>query len=360
MIDGLDEAPDRRMRERIARLFERATQSFPKCDFLASTRPQTNVGDFSLAGFHSVRIGDLEPPEIRTFFDYFVRALALNDVESKNFKEGLETALDSRPEIREMGCNPVMLTALALLQHNDQRLPEYRVELYESILRWLASAREHKEGRLPAEKCLEYMRRLALSMQDAPGGRLVQVNKRSAAQLLTDEFGGSVDANEGLLERETQDSGIIFSAGSDFKFWHLSFQEYLAARAIAAFSEKKQIGLLFEGDKVYQSEWREVVLLLAAILRLRDTKRADWFISQLLQHSGASSPRNRALCLVVLDAILRDLQPFDYHLPQELRTSASSIMGALSPANLGDLQLGLWLELADAATRFDFANRSEE
>src|SRR3989442_3658908 len=99
------------MRERIARLFERATQASQKCDFLVSTRPQTNVGDSVLAGFHPVRIGDLEPRAIRTFFDHFARALALNDAESKNFNEGLETALASRPEIREISRNPVMLTA---------------------------------------------------------------------------------------------------------------------------------------------------------------------------------------------------------------------------------------------------------
>jgi len=147
-VDGLDEAPERRMRERIARLFERATRAFQKCDFLVSTRPQTNVGDSVLAGFHPVRIGELEPAAIRTFFDHFARALALNEVEAKSFKDGLESALASRAEIREMATNPVMLTALAVLQHNDQRLPEYRVELYGSILGWLASAREHKEGRL--------------------------------------------------------------------------------------------------------------------------------------------------------------------------------------------------------------------
>jgi hypothetical protein len=233
MVDGLDEAPERQMRERIARLFERATAAFKKCDFLVSTRPQTNSGDSVLAGFHPVRIGDLELPEIRSFFEHFARALALNDAESKDFKDCLETALASRPEIYEMAGNPIMLTALAVLQHNDQRLPEYRVELYESILGWLAAAHQHKEGRLPAEKCLEYMRKVALRMQDEPAGRVVQVNKRSAAELFTREFGGSVDANEVLLERETQDSGIIAAVGSDLRFWHLSFQEYLAAREIA-------------------------------------------------------------------------------------------------------------------------------
>ena len=36
------------------------------------------------------------------------------------------------------------------------------------------------EGRPAAEKCLEYMRKLALGMQDAPSGRLVQLNRREA------------------------------------------------------------------------------------------------------------------------------------------------------------------------------------
>jgi hypothetical protein len=177
-----------------------------------STRPQTNVGDSVLEGFEQVRIGDLELPEIRVFFDRFARALVLSDGESKQFKEGLELAVASRPEIRDMAGNPVMLTALAVLQHNDQRLLEYRVELYGSILGWLAAAREDKRG-LPAEKCLEYMRKLALHMQDAPEGRLVQINKRSAAELFAREFGGSVDAAEDLhlLRRLFSGEGALSS-----------------------------------------------------------------------------------------------------------------------------------------------------
>ena len=282
MVDGLDEAPERRMRERIARLFERATGAFKKCDFLVSTRPQTNIGDSVLAGFHPVRIGDLELPEIRSFFEHFAQALALNDAESTVFQDDLETALASRPEILEMAGNPIMLTALAVLQHNDQRLPEYRVELYESILGWLAGAHQHKEGRLPAEKCLEYMRKLALTMQDEPAGRLVQVNKRSAAELFTREFGGSVDANEVLLDRETQDSGIISAAGSDLKFWHLSFQEYLAAREIASLSDQEQIQRVVESDKLYQPEWRETMRLLGGILHQIGKAKIDGLFDAIL------------------------------------------------------------------------------
>ena len=159
-----------------------------------------------------------------------------------------------------MAGNPVMLTALAVLQHNDQRLPEYRVELYGSILGWLAAAREHKEGRPQAEECLKYMRKLALHMQDAPDGRrLVQVNKRSAAEFFARDLGGSADENEKLLERETQESGIISSAGSDLRIWHLSFQEYLAALEIGGLGEARQIERVVESGRLYQPEWRETM-----------------------------------------------------------------------------------------------------
>jgi formylglycine-generating enzyme required for sulfatase activity len=313
MVDGLDEAPERRMRERIARLFEEAKVAFSKCDFLVSTRPQTNEGDSVLEGFHPVRIGDLEPPEIRAFFDHFAHALALREAEAKNFKEGMESAIKSRPEIRDMSGNAVMLTALAVLQHNDQRLPEYRVELYASIVGWLASAHGHIEGRPPAAKCLEYMRKLALHMQDAPEGRLVQVNKRVAAELLDREFGGGGDAFEVLLERETLDTGIISSTGSDLRFWHLSFQEYLSAREIASLSEKQQIERVVASGKLYRPEWREMMGLLGGVLRQQGEAKIEGLFQAILERLGKQPTLvHQARCAALLGAMMRDLSRMGY------------------------------------------------
>ena len=350
MVDGLDEAPERRMRERIARLFEHATRAFPKCDFLVSTRPQTNVGDSVLARFHPVRIGDLELPEIRAFFDHFARALALGDAEAKNFKEGLESAIESRPEIREMSGNAVMLTALAVLQHNDQRLPEYRVELYESILGWLAAAREHKEGRPSAERCLEYMRKLALSMQDAPGGRLVQVNKRTAAEILAPEFGGSVDASEELLEEETQDSGIVSSVGADLRFWHLSFQEYLAAREIDSLSEKQQIERVVESDKLYRPEWREMMRLLGGILRQHGEPKIEGFFQAVLDRlPRPPALADQARCAALLGAMMRDLSRMGYQpkTPDYERT-VKTVMRIFDAKAASQIDIKTRIEAADA------------
>ena len=314
MVDGPDEAPELAMRERIARLLERATQAFGKCDFLVSTRPQTNVGVSVLKDFHPVRITELEAPEIKTFFDHFAQALALSEVESKRFRQDLETALESRPEIREMATNAVMLTALAVLQHNDQRLPEYRVDLYGSILGWLASAHRHKEGRLGSKECLSYMRRLALHMQDGPdGSRLVQIGKRMAAELLAGEFGGSVDANEDLLERETEDSGIVSSVGNDLKFWHLSFQEYLAALEIGGLSEKRQMETVVASGKLYHPEWRETMRLLGGVLFKQGEAKVEGLFQAILDRLGKPPEfADQARCAALLGVMMRDISRMGY------------------------------------------------
>ena len=240
-----------------------------------------------------------------------------------------------------------MLTALAVLQHNDQRLPEYRVELYESILGWLAAAHEHKEGRLPAQKCLEYMRKLALRMQDEPAGRLVQVNKRSAAELFTREFGGSVDANEELLERETQDSGIIAAVGSDLKFWHLSFQEYLAAREIASLSDQEQIQRVVKSGKLYQPEWRETMRLLGSVLRQIGPDKIDGLIDAILP-GDRPALADQVRCAALLSAMMRDLSRMKYK-PKNpaYEPAVRKVMGIFDAGAAEEIEIGKRAEAAD-------------
>src|SRR5580658_165454 len=350
LVDGLDEAPNRRLRERIARIFESAARSFPRADFLVTTRPQTNVGDAVLdPSFHPVRIGALQRPEIDVFFDHFARALAFPEAEAGSFKKSLQTALDSRPEIAEMATNPVMLTALAVLQHNDQRLPEYRVDLYGSILGWLAQARKEQPDRHTPEKCLEYMRKLALHMQDASGGRLAQIGQRSAAEFLAGAFGGSAEANEELLERETQDSGIVSSVGPDLKFWHLSFQEYLAARELASLTETQQIERVVASGKLYRGEWRETMRLLGGLLRQQGEAKIEGFIQAILRGAGEEAPLARRVeCVAVLSAMMQDLSRMGYRPKSaDFARAVFSIQEIFEAGKADEIDIGKRVEAAD-------------
>jgi len=350
MLDGLDEAPDSRTRERIARIFERARAAFGNCDFLVSTRPQTNVGESVVEGFHQVRIADLELPEMEAFFGHFARALVLTDAESKKFKQDLKTAVESRIEIREMAGNAVMLTALAVLQHNDQRLPEYRVDLYDSILGWLAAAKQDKPRRLKAKECLAYHRRLALYMQDAKDGRrLVQINRRAAAEFLAGEFGGAIPEVEDLLERETQDAGIVVSVGNDLKFWHLSFQEYLAAFELAGLSETEQIKRVVSSGSLYRPEWRETMGLLGGVLLKQGEAKVEGLFRAILDRLG-DPPKlpDQARCAALLGAMMRDLSRMGYTPKTDGYKSTVKAMVRIFDAAAEPIDLETRIEAADA------------
>ena len=158
-----------------------------------------------------------------------------------------------------MARNPVMLTALAVVHWNERRLPEQRADLYESILMWLARAREKQPGRESAERCLTLLQQLALAMQDERKGRQVQVEKGWAAETLAPQFAQAPEAKrreraQAFVEQEEVDSGIIASRGNEVRFWHLTFQEYLAARAIAGQADTAQHKLLLNENRIYKPE----------------------------------------------------------------------------------------------------------
>ena len=53
-------------------------------------------------------------------------------------------------------------------------------------------------------------------------------------------------------------------------FWHLTFQEFLAAKAIASRREAEQQKiLLLDPQRPYLADWREAMLLLAGVSTAR-------------------------------------------------------------------------------------------
>ena len=54
LLDGLDEAPDSRICERMARLFENATGRYPECSFIVTTRTRSVSGSRDSGRLRSV------------------------------------------------------------------------------------------------------------------------------------------------------------------------------------------------------------------------------------------------------------------------------------------------------------------
>ncbi len=313
LLDGLDEAPDQRSRKSLARLFERATKAFQHCRFVVTTRPQAYAGEAILDGFSTAEIEPLSPEAIEQYLGQWCRALFPKSSESaeKHLAE-LHGALQAKPEIRRLATNPVMLTALAVVHWNERRLPEQRADLYESILNWLARSREERPGRQTADQCLRLLQHLALAMMAHPQGRQIQVSKAAASQAISGMLETPAQALA-FIEDEEADSGIIVSRGPDLRYWHLTFLEFLAARALAAQQDKDQHPALLREGRLYKPEWRETVLLLAGILGSKGPERVDGLVTALLDEFGSSPGLpERARAVGLIGAIVRDLQPYQY------------------------------------------------
>jgi formylglycine-generating enzyme required for sulfatase activity len=322
MLDGLDEAPNRVVRERIARLIENAVQTYGKCRFVVSTRPAAYTGEALLPGFAHATIDPLSDDAVAAFLGRWCGALyPESKTQAAAQQRELLEALRAKPAIRRMARNPVMLTALAVLHWNEHTLPEQRADLYESVLRWLSRAREERPEREKADRTVELLRELALAMQNHPDGMRLQVSRRWAAEMLAKEWADPVDQRalgraEAFLEAEELDSGIIVGRGSDLQFWHRSFQEFLAARAIAARPEAQQDELLWEPPdrpRLYAPEWREVMLLLAGILHKQGREKVDNLFHKVLDRLGKNaSLADEARTAGLLGGMLRDLAPVAY------------------------------------------------
>jgi formylglycine-generating enzyme required for sulfatase activity len=347
LLDGLDEVPDSIGRKAITRLLDRAARTYKNTLIVATSRPPAYGGETVIPGFVTIQIGPLERGAIETFVANWCRALHRDETE-------LLDAIRSRPEIEALAVNPVMLTALAALHWNRTRLPDQRSELYESVLSWLAQAREEarkgKSSGLSPVECLGLMQHLAWAMHSDAKGRQTEITRLAAARILAPRFRSVAEdeqlaAAERFLEEEETDSGILVSRGNMLRFWHLTFQEYLAAKALARRDADRR-KLLFKEGKLYLPEWRETVLLLAGVLCKEDVDSVDAFFHEVLDGLGPSpSLAHRARCVGLIGSMLRDLKSWGYRIAD--------------PRYQDNLDRVLAIFEAEAARTIDFQTRLE-
>lgn len=324
MLDGLDEVPNPARRNAIARLFERATKAYREARFVVTTRPVSYEGKGTLDGFEAVRIGDLEQDAVEDFLRHWSGFLfSENKAAADAHNRDLLRARRERPEIRRMTRNPLMLTALAVIQWNERKLPEQRADLFESILKWLSEAHEYLNRR-QGHECLAIFGVLALGMQCYPGGRIKNIEKAEAARLIKDEFRDEPEERREaaaleFLESELVNSGIVLSRGDSLEFWHLTFQEYLAARAC---NDLDAVALLFEDERWSKQEWREVMLLVTGVLIRNGKKRVDGIFNKALERGEKGVLAVKARAAGLLGTALLDLRPSNYRPPDEARYEA--------------------------------------
>jgi formylglycine-generating enzyme required for sulfatase activity len=217
--------------------------------------------------------------------------------------------------VRELAVNPLLLTVIALVQRYRAQLPERRVELYEEaievlLVQWDAvkglSATAVLQGlELDAGDRRSLLEPVALWMMEQ---RLREIELDDLRRQLSQPFNAMLKdwrqtekAVNGFVHLINARSGLLTERGQGiYAFSHLTFQEHLAARAVA----DREDYIDYTLARVSDSWWREVVLLEAGYLSTQGKRRATELIRAIMEHHKEPEPYHN---LVLAAEAVRDV-----------------------------------------------------
>jgi formylglycine-generating enzyme required for sulfatase activity len=281
ILDGLDEVIDPGARRTVSHWIQEALDGRPGDWFLVTCR---FAGYFLREGvplgpkFVRFDVRPLNDEQVARFVrDWFAAAYrrllhppALAADRAAKLLEVLSRPAYQAGHIRELCTNPLLLTILCIVFHDEQKLPTSRAELYAHCVRvllqhWRREIYESDVGRgiqpFDADAAQAVLGRVAWWMhgeQDrtaAPLDDLAQEAERGLAEVAASS--GLGRDGRAFIERMRDETGVLASEGDGrCGFLHLSFQEYLAAHHAAHEGKAPELAL-----RAADSWWREVALL---------------------------------------------------------------------------------------------------
>ncbi|PDV99467.1 hypothetical protein CJ255_21490 [Candidatus Viridilinea mediisalina] len=329
LLDGLDEVVSREDREFVSAVVRSVATRYPHCRYVVTARVAAYQGDAQIgAGFRICTVADLSTAQQQRFIANWSRSLhrllhGLRDDDLERaaqcYADDLWEALKLNERVRDLATNPLLLTVVAVIFYNNYVLPEDRAALYEECIEVLLRGGRGKADRA-GQRRVNYSGRPELKMGLDPKRELLAAV--AYAMHLRGEEGVFLSRNElvraaaAYLERRVPDAeeaarafvaelpvhiGLLDEREPDrFRFSHLSFQEFLAARFIA--ESDRWAELL---DRYTESWWREVILLCAGHL---SQERCWRFLGQLIERGR--TPNERANALTLAAAALTELEKF--------------------------------------------------
>ncbi|MBU0755809.1 MAG: SUMF1/EgtB/PvdO family nonheme iron enzyme, partial [Planctomycetes bacterium] len=297
--------------------------------------------------FEPARIDSFGSKEIRTFINHWVTALHDLDPEKASnkpadrYQEKLINALLNRPPIRALAANPVMLTCLCVVHWHKGDLPEGRTRVYDAVIDWLINARskQRKKAGFRDRFALRGLACIALGMMRLGGAKRAMIDLGACAEMVEPlvkrdfpKITHPPDRREFALQWlrfECLGSSIVEEvAGNKIRFWHLTFQEYLAALQLAWLKDlerakKKDKEKAFDPEvywwpniqsKLENPQWRETMELLPGCLF---DKGGEGRVDRLLEHvleirSDNPNLTDDAKIVGIMGRMLQPMKAFEY------------------------------------------------
>ncbi len=343
LIDGLDEVPGEQTRERVARILENLLLHAGDSRVLVTCRTRAFEGNTQLVSEQagSRKLAKFNDQQVQRFVELWCAALytALRrdgrSEESEGgeqagrstefaYRERLLLALHSHPSARQFMESPLMLTMLAVVHWAHKELPELRADLYEAAVQYLLTQRLELSLET-LDNRLQVMMELALAMaEDGLGFQRRWDREPALAQVAATLAKSEPDASAFLDDEELHSGLLVSRTTGTVEFWHLSFQEYLAGRALCDVPEEERWKRI--AGHLHEDRWEEPILLFAGRLRHFGRSTVQRFVRQVVEHrapNGAADSRaidvaahavthdatEQARSVAFAGKILRDLAP---------------------------------------------------
>jgi hypothetical protein len=303
LVDGLDEISDPGDRAAFVCTLRTALQAHPGTALVVTSREAgfRHVAAHLAAVCTHATLSPFDAEDIRRLSVAWHREVVGDSAKVRADAEQLAKTISGNDRIRGLAVNPLLLTTLLLVKRWVGSLPTRRAVLYDKAVEVLLMT-WNTEGHdpIPQEEALPQLCYVASSMM------LEGVQKISRPQLaallqearhaLPTELGyvqGTVDQ---FIHRVEDRSSLLMMTGHDvedgrlvefFEFRHLTFQEFLTARAMV---EGWHPGRK-EGDTLVavlepnfsEEKWREVIPLAAVL----GGKATEALIRRLTEMVGA-------------------------------------------------------------------------
>jgi len=348
LLDGLDEVPQTDDRVLVSAIVRSLVNRYPACRYVLTSRPKAYEGDARLGqGFRECTVDDLSPEKQQRFIANWSRSLHRllghqgddGARPAARFSAELWGALEHNDRVRDLATNPLLLTIIAIIYYDSRSLPENRAELYEACVTVLlkggrgkvdkaAKQRETYSGRPSLSMSLRQKRELLAFVAYRMHQRGADTRESTGREIGRDDLVVIVadspalpagcpprEAAEAFVDELPVHVGLLDEIRPRvFRFSHLSFQEFLAAR-YASDAE------LWDEVLAHSQEswWREVILLCAGHLN----QEPCWRFLRLLITRGATSLERAANLALAADAIL-ELEKFKGQGPLNAQISADA------------------------------------
>lgn len=267
LLDGLDEIDQPDLVDRLVAELGSFCATYPTTRVIVTTRP---MGWRAISEFASYEILPWNDSQISRFARQWSAALNQDLQLSSQADEQarqLVNAIFGHPELLQLARNPLFLTLLAFLQRQAYRLPTRRVEIYDAIVRTMVGSWDRARSlshTLPSTLDESQVDRLlsALAFEmTARGLRVItesHIESFAGASIIKEELSG-YDVRTLLSEISNRTGLLLKASAGGYTFVHLSFQEFFAAKALAAMEDEG--ALRFITEHFYDSQYEEAIRL---------------------------------------------------------------------------------------------------